>query len=82
MSPQYRQDLPDIILNLTQRIERLERGHSEAGVGFVDLNGNVLFSVDGPNATTGFFGKESVQVATPVVLADVIALLQAFGLSA
>lgn len=82
MSPQYRKPLDQVILELTRRIERLERGHDEAGVGFVDLNGNVLFSVDGPDATVGFFGEESVQVATPVVLADVITLLQAFGLSA
>lgn len=76
MSPQYREDVGDIIKNLTKRIERLERSHLEAGIGIENL-----FEVDGEEGTVGFFGEESIQVATPVTLADVIALLQAYGLS-
>lgn len=79
--PQFRPDIIEEIVTLKKRVKELERNSTAYDVGFVDINGNALFSTTSDPGTVGFFGEESIQVATPATLADVIALLQSYGLT-
>ena len=56
---------------------------TNSGTQIVDVTGTTITIGHAPTLVLGFFGVGgSAQVATPATLGDVIALLQAYGLSA
>jgi hypothetical protein len=69
--------------NNTSQFAQVRVRSDNSGSQIVDLDGNAIIIGHSSTDTLGFFSSSfSAQVATPVTLGDVIALLQAYGLSA